>query len=197
MQNSRDPEHAVTSATLPEQPRAEGPAQPAAGAGIADGTLRQLDPRAVGLDRLVSWIVTVPILGGTFFALALIALLASPAGWLLTLLTAAWVVAAAGLVWLAVRWPVLEHRRTSYRVDADGIEIRRGVIWRSIVHVPRTRIQHTDVSQGPLQRRYGLGTLSIYTAGTAYSHVALGGLAHATALAIRDHLLPHTADDVV
>ncbi|HYJ80989.1 MAG TPA: PH domain-containing protein [Longimicrobiaceae bacterium] len=187
----------MSGVALPSEVRPDPTAAGPAGVDVADGTIRHPDPRAVDLDRLVGWIVAVPLAGGSLAVLALIALLANPASWLLALFFGLWTALAAGLVWLAVRWPVIDHRRTCYRVDADGIEIRRGVIWRSIIHVPRSRVQHTDVVQGPLQRRYGLGTLSIYTAGTEYSHVALGGLAHATALAIRDHLLPHTADDVV
>jgi membrane protein YdbS with pleckstrin-like domain len=51
-------------------------------------------------------------------------------------------------------------------------------------------VQHIDVAQGPLERRYGLATLSIYTAGTEYARVDLPGLRHERAVAIRDHLLP-------
>jgi hypothetical protein len=58
-------------------------------------------------------------------------------------------------------------------------------------------VQHTDVAQGPLERGHGLGTLAIYTAGTAYARVGLRGLDHATALRIRDHLLPGEGDDAV
>jgi membrane protein YdbS with pleckstrin-like domain len=76
-----------------------------------------------------------------------------------------------------------------YRVDADGIEIRKGVIWRSVVNVPRSRIQHTDVSQGPLERNFALSTLHVFTAGTEHSEVTLAGLQHSRALRIRDHLL--------
>jgi len=58
-------------------------------------------------------------------------------------------------------------------------------------------VQHTDVSQGPAERSYGLGTLSVFTAGTDHARVGLSGLDHATALAIRDHLLPREGADAV
>ena len=58
-------------------------------------------------------------------------------------------------------------------------------------------MQHIDVSQGPLERSYGLGTLQIFTAGTHYAHVGLAGLAHPAAVTIRDHLLPKEAQDAV
>jgi uncharacterized protein len=63
--------------------------------------------------------------------------------------------------------------------------------------VPRSRVQHTDVSQGPLERKHGLGRLVIFTAGTQHSRVELPGLAHHTALDIRDRLLPRQTADVV
>ncbi len=72
-------------------------------------------------------------------------------------------------------WAEREYRHTFYRLDAQGIEIRRGVYWRVVINVPRSRVQHTDVSQGPVERRYGLGTLVIYTAGTDHAKVDLAG----------------------
>ena len=70
-------------------------------------------------------------------------------------------------------------------------------MWRAVTNVPRSRVQHTDVSQGPLERSHGLGTLVIHTAGTEHAVVGLSGLDYGTALALRDHLLPRGAVDVV
>ena len=75
-------------------------------------------------------------------------------------------------------------------MDEAGLEIQRGVYWRATTNVPRSRIQHTDVSQGPLERRHGLGTLIVYTAGTQHSEVKLPGLDFTLARRIRAHLLP-------
>jgi membrane protein YdbS with pleckstrin-like domain len=97
-------------------------------------------------------------------------------------------VAAIGsvLCWL---WPPTYYRHLRYGVDATGIVIERGVLWRSHIALPRARIQHTDVSQGPLQRRHGVGTLKLYTAGSRHTMIELPGLAHSDALALRDALL--------
>jgi membrane protein YdbS with pleckstrin-like domain len=99
--------------------------------------------------------------------------------------------------WWLQRWPAIEYRFTSYRVDAEGLEIRRGVYFRAVTTVPRSRIQHTDVSQGPLQRRFELGTLTVHTAGSQSAEVDLPGLPHDIALRIRDHLLPQHTEDAV
>ena len=90
---------------------------------------------------------------------------------------------------LAWRMPAALYEALDYEVDATGISIRSGVVWRSHVSLPRVRIQHTDVSQGPLQRRYGVATLKLYTAGSRYTRIDLPGLAHADAIALRDALI--------
>lgn len=98
---------------------------------------------------------------------------------------------------LAQVWPAKAWRHASYRVSERGIEIRRGVWWRAVITVPRSRVQHTDVTQGPLERSFGLGTLVLYTAGTDHSKVELPGLAYADASAIRDRLAAVDEDDAV
>jgi membrane protein YdbS with pleckstrin-like domain len=141
--------------------------------------------------------VTGSIAAGSFVLMAM-ALLVSPMPlWAAAACVVAWASASAVLGWWLHRWPEIEHRHASYRVDEQGIEIRHGVVWRRVINVPRSRVQHTDVSQGPVERGYGLGTLSVFTAGTEHARVGLSGLDHATALAIRDHLLPRGGADAV
>jgi uncharacterized protein len=94
-------------------------------------------------------------------------------------------------------WPEAYYRRLRFGIDETGIAIERGILWRSRIAVPRTRIQHTDVSQGPLQRRFDVGTLKLYTAGSRYTEIQLPGLAHAQAIALRDALLAKSGDSGV
>ena len=101
------------------------------------------------------------------------------------------------LTWTALTWPAVSHRHASYTLAPLGIEIRHGVVWRVVVNVPRSRVQHTDVAQGPLERRYGLARLIIYTAGSSHARVVLHGLDHGVALRIRDYLLPRAGGDAV
>ena len=164
---------------------------------VADGKFRTLDPRAIGLERLEGWIATGCVSAGTLFGILVFVVVAEAPAWAASFLSVLWLLLTLALIWHTLVWPELSYKHTSYKIDALGIEIRRGVIWRTVVNIPRSRVQHIDVSQGPLERRFGLGTLAIYTAGTAHSMVALHGLEHTTALAVRDHLLPERADDAV
>ena len=140
----------------PSSPVATAPPAPT----LADGTRKSLDPQVVDLDRDVGIIVTACTSGGLLLATGILYLASD---------TPRWVLPAAppcmggrhGRARSGTRSAGrrIQYRHASYRVDPQGIEIARGVIWRSIIHVPVSRVQHTDVSQGPLQRRYGLGTL--------------------------------------
>ena len=162
------------------------------------GEFRKLDPRFVTAQQLT---------GGVLFAVAM-SLLALCFGavwwtgeqgprWLLWALGLLAVILAPMLFWLAAVWPRLAYRHYAYRIDDSGIEIQSGAIFRRVTTVPRSRVQHTDVSQGPIERRFGLGTLVIYTAGTQFARVSLPGLEHGIAVWTRDTLLPRDGADAV
>jgi uncharacterized protein len=153
-----------------------------------------LDPRHIALSRLIGWIVSACVASASLVLAAVVAFRSGASFFALALV---WLVANAVLAWHLQRWPAISHRHTSYRLDGEGIDIRRGVFWRRAINVPRSRVQHTDVSQGPLERHYGLGTLIVYTAGTDHARVALSGLAHPDALRIREQLMPIGGSDAV
>ena len=139
--------------------------------------------------RLLERIRLVALLGlPPLLAAATTALLATPR-WLPLALAGA---AAAGT---AAAWALggARHRRTRYRLGDDGLHIRRGIWWRGETVVPRTRVQHLDLERGPLERRLGLATLVVHTAGTRQHAVQLGGLDADRARELRDALIDRDA----
>lgn len=165
--------------------------------GIADGISRPLDPRYVELERQVGWIATGVLTVVGFGGFGIFVLAARPGTLAGSVIGAFLLAGLIAFAWWQQAWPIVEYRHASYRVDANGLEIRRGVYFRAVTTVPRSRVQHTDVAQGPLQRRYGLATLVVHTAGNTSAEVELPGLTHEIALRIRDHLLPGRSDDAV
>ncbi|MFG0285026.1 MAG: PH domain-containing protein [Phycisphaerales bacterium JB039] len=149
----------------------------------ADAPIRRLDPAWITAERISGAIGVAVVTTG-----ALVALLLAVDDHLLWWL-AGWLAAAIAIGALSMVAPVLQYRRASYAVCDLGIEIRRGVLWRRITIVPRSRIQHTDVEQGPIMRRFGLAKLVIHTAGAEHATVPLYGLTMADAVAIRDQLI--------
>jgi membrane protein YdbS with pleckstrin-like domain len=164
---------------------------------LADGVDRRLDPQYVPFQRAIGWIVTAVISFSILATLAVTWLAVGRLRWFGLLIVPIWLAITAAVGWLSYALPPVEHRHTSYRLDDLGIEIRSGIFWREVKNVPRSRVQHIDVSQGPMERSYGLGRLVIYTAGTDHSRVELPGLNHGVAFQLRNHLLPRGADDAV
>jgi membrane protein YdbS with pleckstrin-like domain len=160
---------------------------------LADGVRRHLDPRWVTVQRIHAAIQVAVV-----SAVGVITLWITSGSWLAgLLLVLPWMLLSAAVAWQTYRWPPIAYRFASYRVDGDGLEIARGVHWQTITNVPRSRVQHTDVSQGPIERRFGLGTLIVYTAGTEHSRVTLPGLDFTMARRLRTQLLPGGQNDAV
>ncbi len=192
----------------PTQPQPTGLVVPAGGVAvgaglpqdrpsIADAEERSLDPQSIMAARLTGGIWAAVAVVILFVALLIVLFAAALRPPLKLLLLAIWAVASAVPVFFTIWWPAIRYRFTSYRVGRRGIRIRRGVLWRTVISVPKSRVQHTDVSQGPIERAYDLATLIVHTAGTHNSSVALGGLPRDVAFRIRDHLIGGAEDDAV
>jgi membrane protein YdbS with pleckstrin-like domain len=109
--------------------------------------------------------------------------------------------AAATLVSLRLLWalvaPPLAFARWRYRVDDELLLMRYGILFHEERLVPVRRMQHIDLSRGPVERMFGLATLVVYTAGNEGSAFRVPGLAPATAQAMRDRVLRARGDDVL
>lgn len=81
-----------------------------------------------------------------------------------------------------------EFRHVRWRLDADGLAIQRGRLWQRETRVPATRVQHLDLTRGPLQRRRKLATLVVHTAGTRHSAITVPHLDLADAEGLRERL---------
>ncbi len=96
-------------------------------------------------------------------------------------------VALIGLWFVAIgaarRW-----RHWGWAFSGRELHVAHGWLMRVHTIVPVSRVQHIDVTQGPLQRAFGVATLVLHTAGTAHSLVALPGISRATAESIRDSI---------
>ena len=113
--------------------------------------------------------------------------------------TGYWLALIALVAVLAVRVMLRYQRRYGEgfrcRLGRDGLLVERGVWWRSETFVPRARVQHTDIGQGPLGRHFGIATLKVFTAGSHVGELDIRGLAHADAVTLRDNLLGRDGRD--
>jgi membrane protein YdbS with pleckstrin-like domain len=74
------------------------------------------------------------------------------------------------LVWLVVMvlvllWIPAYYNSISYAVEDDAVRGQAGVFWKRYVTVPFPKITNIDVTQGPVQRAFNIGTIHVQTAG--------------------------------
>lgn len=85
-------------------------------------------------------------------------------------------------------------RRWGYAFTDRELHVASGWLTRTHTVVPVSRVQHIDVSQGPVERNAGVATLSLHTAGTEGSLVKLPGISRARAEQIRDAIRSRISD---
>ncbi len=153
-------------------------------AAIEEADERALTPLAanhVKLLRAQAAILTVPFVIGSL-VLEVANLLPTGAFVVPVLVAAAWAI---------VRVPLRRHAARGYDLGPDRLRVVRGLWFRSDTVVPFGRVQHIDVTRGPLERAYGLATLVVHTAGTHNASVSLPGLSNDDATAMRETIRAH------
>ncbi len=71
------------------------------------------------------------------------------------------------LMSLILLWIPAFYKSLEYIIDSDSVKMRQGVFWRKRVTVPYAKITNIDVTQGPVQRMFNIGTIHIQTAGAS------------------------------
>ena len=107
------------------------------------------------------------------------------------------VLAVIATILLTLVLPGRRYRSWSYDVGEDELHVEQGIWVRTRTIVPFGRVQHIDLSQGPIERRYGVGVLTLHTAGTRSSAVQLPGLEMAQAEGMRDDIRGKIRQDLV
>ncbi|MEM2875256.1 MAG: PH domain-containing protein [Candidatus Hadarchaeales archaeon] len=62
-------------------------------------------------------------------------------------------------------WIERYYKSISYALTRNEVIVERGVWWRMKHAVPYARVMSVDVIQGPIARRFGIGTVDVHTAG--------------------------------
>ncbi len=71
--------------------------------------------------------------------------------------------------------------RKGYQLRTRDIVFRKGLWWQQETIIPFVRIQHSEVTQGPLGRLLGFSTLKLFTAGGSKSDLSIPALSTETA----------------
>jgi membrane protein YdbS with pleckstrin-like domain len=175
----------------PEPPAGRAPAPPS----MVAGEEHPVDPRSVKVARIIGLSVVLLIAIAPLVVVTIGWAVGGIPGAIYLALLGGWLLLLTLFLWFAYKWPAVRHERLRYLVDEGGLRIRRGVLWRKVIWIPISRVQHTDFTQGPVQRRFELATLTVHTAGTEGASISLAGLEHGVATRLCDHLRPDRTTD--
>lgn len=162
-------------------PQAGAAASPIDLAPDSEQALTPLHPNHVWALRVEVTLIAIPFIVG--------ALVLESA----QLLPPALIVGPVALVALLaiLRVPLRRHLARGYAMSADRLRVVRGLLFRHDTVVPFGRVQHIDVSQGPIERFFSIATLTLHTAGTHNASVSLPGLGEALAREMREEIRAH------
>lgn len=106
------------------------------------------------------------------------------------LLLATVVVAVAGLA-VTVVMPQWRYRVHRWEVTDTAVYTSSGWLWQEWRVAPMSRIQTVDTARGPLQRVFGLSSVTVTTASAA-GPIEISGLDHTLATEVVDQLTETT-----
>ena len=155
---------------------------------VETGALSRVEPGYRNVLRIRSLLFWVPLTIAAIIADQLL-LASAPIAGLLSAL-----VPLLGLL-SVVLVPDRRYRRLGYALHPNLLQVVRGWLFHTDTIVPLVRVQHIDVTRGPLDKAFGTASLVVHTAGTHNSIVVLPGLAPDKASDIRDEIRRHIRTD--
>ncbi|WP_242620329.1 PH domain-containing protein [Shewanella maritima] len=100
------------------------------------------------------------------------------------------IASCAFILALLVTTAIYKQAKTyCYGVFNKEFVMREGLFWISTTALPYTRLQHANISQGPIERKFNLVTLKCFSAGSGSAEIDLPGLNAQEAEHLRQHIL--------
>ena len=85
--------------------------------------------------------------------------------------------------WISVK---LNFKLSGYALREKDILFKHGWLIQKIRIVPLKRIQHVSIQSGPIDRNFGLASISIFTAGSNEADFTIKGITNQTALQLKE-----------
>lgn len=93
-------------------------------------------------------------------------------------------------------WPIISVPKKGFAIRDKDIIYKSGVFWHTVTAVPFNRVQHVEKSSTPLDRRFDLATLQLFTAGGSGGDLKIHGLGTELAERMRTYILEKTGTTV-
>lgn len=145
--------------------------------------LKPINKKYLTLLR-IEWLITSLVLGA--IAIALITLIPHIRNYYW------WLIIAAGVLFIVALYFFVQEKSfpfISYSVRDHDVIFRRGWLVRTTKVCPYNRIQNCSLHTGPLERKFGLASLTLFTAGSDGADLKIPGLTQDEAETLRQFIL--------
>lgn len=156
---------------------------------VENASLTPIEPSYLKILRW-EWLILCAILGSLVaILLYFIKPLQQPV-WA-SMLIGSWALIAVAWYWIQEKSFTVK----AYAIREKDVIYRSGWIIQSTHTCPFNRIQHSAVTIGPLEKKFGLASLVLYTAGSSGADLRIRGLQEATAWTLKEWITKKIADE--
>lgn len=99
------------------------------------------------------------------------------------------------IIILSMFYNVVSIKLQGVAMRTHDIAFKKGIIWQQIVILPLARVQHIEVHRGPIERKLGLASLKLYSAGGMSADLQISGLTHDDCKNMRQFVQNYRNDD--
>ena len=89
------------------------------------------------------------------------------------------------------------HKVRGVALREKDIIFKKGLFWRRSTLLPFNKVQHIEIHRNPIERKLGLSSLKIYTAGGSGVDLQIRGLENARAEKIKQFILEKSKKEIV
>jgi uncharacterized protein len=82
------------------------------------------------------------------------------------------------IILLSLLYSGLNIKLQGVAMRTHDIAFKKGIIWQQIVILPLARVQHIELHRGPIERKLGLASLKLYSAGGMNADLQISGLSY-------------------
>ena len=156
---------------------------------IEEVSFHPLEKEYLLVERISFAITIVIVLAGTFPFFYFIDFLQEPVIIIITLIL---FTLFSVVTWFSTG---VDFRYSGYALREKDLLYRSGWFIRKQKVVMLSRIQHISVQSGPIERKFGLASISIYTAGASQADFKIKGIKEETARDIKEWVSKQTDGD--
>lgn len=100
-------------------------------------------------------------------------------------------VAILFLSFLSITYHYFADPIVQYAIREQDIHFQAGLFFRKLVSQPILRVQHIELKRGPIERKAGLATLQVFSAGGVSHTFEIPGLDYEKAISLRKFIINH------